>query len=86
MSKKDTVTCHEKSNIHLRVLKASLVKTKVLVIQCSFITLDEEIRMKMCKRMDWAYCEQPFTVFQTLPSVEKKHGINLCQTYANKTC
>ena len=34
-----------------------------------------------------AYCEQPFTVFATLLSIEKKHVVNLGQTYANdKAC
>ena len=89
--KKDTVKCHEKSNNHLHSLKASLVKTEVPAIQRSFITLDEEVHKKICKLMDSAYtvayCEQPFTVFQILLSVAKKHGVNLGQTYMNdKAC
>ena len=74
-----------------RCLQESHIKTEVPTIKHSLTKLTDETHQKLCRLMDWAYtvayCEQPFTVFATLLNIEKKHGVNLGQTYANdKAC
>ncbi|XP_041353824.1 zinc finger protein 862-like [Gigantopelta aegis] len=53
--------------------------------------MDKETFTRMCHLFDWAYTvahsELCFTNFPVLISVEKKHGVNLGNTYANdKAC
>ena len=89
--KKDMAKCHEKSNLHLQCRQESNKKPEVPAIKRSLTKLTDETRQKMCRLVDWAYtvayCELPFTVFATLLNTEKKHGVNLGQTYTNdKAC
>ena len=49
--------------------------------------LKNKTETKMCKLFDSAYTEQPFSLYNTLVSVERKHGVELGVTYHNsKAC
>ena len=88
--KKDTAKSHLTSKSHIATLHA-MAPLQETEIAKQFRKMDETMKARLCKLFDLAYtvakCEQPFSLFETLISVEKKHGVQLGQAYANnKAC
>lgn len=89
--KKDTASDHEKSKNHAKAVKECLPSKEVPVIYKHLAKMDENTYARMCKMFRWAYTvahsELSFTDFPILISVEKVHGVDLGETYANdKAC
>ena len=85
--KKDTAKSHSISKSHLAALKAKKTPNKDSVMIQQLQAMNAGTKEKMCKLFDIAYtiayCELPFTMYKTLVSVERKHGVQLGSTYCN---
>ena len=78
---------------HIQAQEAIRAKERPLEapLPRAFLLIDEEVRQKMKKLFDLAHMvaklELPFTVYPSLCSLEKKHGVLLGNTYLNdKAC
>jgi len=88
--KKDTAKSHSTSKSHLAFIRATMKSKKdSAMLQQLTARMNTKTKEKMCKLFDIAYtvayCEQPFTLYKTLVSVERKHGVDLGSpsTYCN---
>ena len=85
--KKDTTQAHSTSKTHLAAVRAKHPPKKESVMHQQLTALNTKTMNKMCKLFDIAYtvayCEQLFTLYRTLVSVERKHGVELGTTYCN---
>lgn len=88
--KKDTATDHNSSRMHIRAVNHMTSKEESVISQ-ALSRMDEKTQERLCKLFRWAYtiayAEFGFTDFQLLLNVEKAHGVDLGETYANdKAC
>lgn len=91
--KLESLKSHARSTGHIQAQEAIRAKERPLEapLPRAFLLVDEEVRQKMEKLFDVAYMvgklELPFTVYPSLCSLEKKHGVLLGNTYLNdKAC
>lgn len=89
----DSIKSHESSIPHVQATKASVFRLnpQQAPLPRALGAVSEEVRLKMEKLFDIAYfvakLELPFTVFESIASLEAKHGVKLGQTYHNdKAC
>lgn len=94
--KKETVRKHAVSNIHIRAREMSHSKEKSITesqIAQSFSKINKDMqsqeRKEMEAKINTAYFvakeELPFSKFEGLLSLQRKNGVTLNNTYANKT-
>lgn len=85
--KKDTAKAHSTSKCHLAAVRAKNPEKKESLMHQQITALTTKTMNKMCKLFDIAYtvayCEQPFTLYRGLVSLERKHGVELGTTYCN---
>ena len=89
----DSIKSHESSIPHVQATKASVFRLnpQQASLPRALGAVSEEVRLKMEKLFDIAYfvakLELPFTVCESIASLEAKHGVKLGQTYHNdKAC
>ena len=92
--KKDSIQKHNLSSMHLNALKKQqgIEMNKVSLqdrpIVKSVVNMEQKNLDKCVKLFDIAYTvaykELPFTMYPTLIRLEKKHGVDLGETYANR--
>ena len=89
----DSIRSHESSEPHLQVTEVCLFRCnpEKAPLPRALAAVSEEVQLKMEKLFDIAYfvakLELPFTVFESIASLETKHGVKLGQTYHNdKAC
>ena len=89
----DSIRSHESSIPHIQVTKAFMFRCnpEKAPLPRALAAVSEEVQLKMNKLFEVAYfvakLELPFTVYESIVSLEKKHGVKLGQTYHNdKAC
>lgn len=89
----DSIRSHESSIPHVQVTKAFMFRCnpEKALLPRALAAVSEEVQLKMKKLFEVAYfvakLELPFTVYESIVSLETKHGVKLGQTYHNdKAC